>query len=195
MLYWDNLLNGRQKGAPGVMGSGAPLTTRPTDRRTKTPAMKPLALLLLLATVLVSSRLRPSAARPRDSRVFDGHGFESRLDEVLLKAGDDALSHLIGAEVLRFLRDHPTFHRGLLRVPLGRAARVDDDDDDDDDGGHEDAEFAAGELVDVSKRHEDPPISIDLTFHLLRNMIEMARIESQKEQAELNRKYLEEVGK
>jgi corticotropin-releasing hormone len=51
------------------------------------------------------------------------------------------------------------------------------------------------EFVELTKRNDDPPISIDLTFHLLRNMIEMARIESQKEQAELNRKYLDEVGK
>ncbi|XP_028809125.1 UI-like [Denticeps clupeoides] len=48
---------------------------------------------------------------------------------------------------------------------------------------------------EVAKRNDDPPISIDLTFHLLRNMIEMARIENQREQAELNRKYLDEVGK
>ena len=49
----------------------------------------------------------------------------------------------------------------------------------------------------LSKRNggDDAPISIDLTFHLLRNMIEMAKIESMKEQAELNRKFLDEVGK
>ncbi|TSL47615.1 Protein Mpv17 [Bagarius yarrelli] len=51
------------------------------------------------------------------------------------------------------------------------------------------------EFVSLSKRNDDPPISIDLTFHLLRNMIEMARNENQREQAELNRKYLDEVGK
>ncbi|XP_029108794.1 urotensin 1 [Scleropages formosus] len=166
--------------------------------------MKPLPLLLLLATVLASTRIRPSAARPRDSRVFfDGHGFESRLDDALLKAGDDALSYLIGAEVLRYLRSHPAFHGALLRVPaararqgvaaaLGRAARGDEEGYGD---GDEDGALAPQELVDVSRRSDDPPISIDLTFHLLRNMIEMARIESQKEQAELNRKYLDEVGK
>ncbi|KAI5094301.1 urocortin precursor [Silurus meridionalis] len=51
------------------------------------------------------------------------------------------------------------------------------------------------ELMGLTKRNDDPPISIDLTFHLLRNMIEMARNENQREQAELNRKYLDEIGK
>ncbi|KAM7368380.1 hypothetical protein PAMP_014602 [Pampus punctatissimus] len=45
------------------------------------------------------------------------------------------------------------------------------------------------------KRSEDPPLSIDLTFHLLRNMIQMAKMENQREQALLNRKVLDEVGK
>ncbi|KAM9703788.1 LOW QUALITY PROTEIN: urotensin 1 [Menidia menidia] len=45
------------------------------------------------------------------------------------------------------------------------------------------------------KRREEPPLSIDLTFHLLRNMIQMARTESQRERAQLNRKVLDEVGK
>uniref|UniRef100_A0A8C6TB61 Corticotropin-releasing factor domain-containing protein n=1 Tax=Neogobius melanostomus TaxID=47308 RepID=A0A8C6TB61_9GOBI len=46
----------------------------------------------------------------------------------------------------------------------------------------------------LSRRNE-PPLSIDLTFHLLRNMIHMAQAESQREQALLNRKVLDEVGK
>lgn len=44
-------------------------------------------------------------------------------------------------------------------------------------------------------RRDGPPLSIDLTFHLLRNMIHMAKAESQREQALLNRKLLDEVGK
>ncbi|XP_072296249.1 urotensin 1 [Eucyclogobius newberryi] len=42
---------------------------------------------------------------------------------------------------------------------------------------------------------DGPPLSIDLTFHLLRNMIHMAKLQGQREQALLNRRLLDEVGK
>lgn len=45
------------------------------------------------------------------------------------------------------------------------------------------------------KRSEETPLSIDLTFHLLRNMIQMAKVENQRERALLNRKVLDEAGK
>ncbi|XP_055005692.1 urotensin 1 [Boleophthalmus pectinirostris] len=44
-------------------------------------------------------------------------------------------------------------------------------------------------------RRDEPPLSIDLTFHLLRNMIHMAKVQSQREQALINRKVMDEVGK
>ncbi|XP_063160506.1 urocortin [Candoia aspera] len=50
------------------------------------------------------------------------------------------------------------------------------------------------ELSDRLKRHE-PPLSIDLTFHLLRHMMEISRVQSQQAQAELNRQLLDSVGK
>ncbi|XP_062981207.1 urocortin [Elgaria multicarinata webbii] len=51
-----------------------------------------------------------------------------------------------------------------------------------------------GELRRRLKRHE-PPLSIDLTFHLLRRLMESARRESLAAQAEENRRLLESVGK
>ncbi|XP_023687351.1 urotensin 1 isoform X2 [Paramormyrops kingsleyae] len=165
--------------------------------------MKPIPLVLLVATVFMTTNIRISAGRPRDLSIFDGHGYKTQLDQVLLKAGDNAISYLIGAKILRYLQRNP---KGLSRSPIeslqvmtapssksfGHLARdlslVDGEQSLDDGDSME-------EPVDLSKRNDDPPISIDLTFHLLRNMIEMARIESQKEQAELNRKYLDEVGK
>ncbi|MBN3302932.1 UTS1 protein, partial [Amia calva] len=115
--------------------------------------------------------------RPRDMGMFDGHGYKNQLDEVLLKAGDHAISYLMGEKILRYLQGKtswPLLGGGGRSVEEGNSLE---------------------ELGEMSKRAEDPPISIDLTFHLLRNMIEMARIQSQKEQAEINRKYLDEVGK
>uniref|UniRef100_A0A8C3A6W4 Urotensin 1 n=1 Tax=Cyclopterus lumpus TaxID=8103 RepID=A0A8C3A6W4_CYCLU len=54
---------------------------------------------------------------------------------------------------------------------------------------------AARTAAHLLKRSEEPPLSIDLTFHLLRNMIQIAKMENQREQAQLNRKVLDEVGK
>ncbi|XP_024147473.2 urotensin 1 [Oryzias melastigma] len=104
--------------------------------------MKPLLLLLLLSSVLLS------AGRP-----------------LHLPAG--ALQE---AEVLRFLL--------YLLPPAG-------------DSGEEALRSAARLL----KRSEEPPLSIDLTFHMLRNMIRMAKTQRQRARAQLNRKLLDEVGK
>ncbi|EGV95874.1 Urocortin [Cricetulus griseus] len=45
------------------------------------------------------------------------------------------------------------------------------------------------------QRRDDPPLSIDLTFHLLRTLLELARTQSQRERAEQNRIILNAVGK
>ncbi|XP_032157209.1 urocortin [Sapajus apella] len=44
-------------------------------------------------------------------------------------------------------------------------------------------------------RRDNPPLSIDLTFHLLRTLLELARTQSQRERAEQNRIILDSVGK
>ncbi|CAG5928429.1 unnamed protein product [Menidia menidia] len=76
---------------------------------------------------------------------------------------------------------------GLLRRRLLPPEEEEEEDED------EDQDLRIADLL--LKRREEPPLSIDLTFHLLRNMIQMARTESQRERAQLNRKVLDEVGK
>ncbi|NXQ28163.1 CRF protein, partial [Alaudala cheleensis] len=61
-------------------------------------------------------------------------------------------------------------------------------------GNREDGE-AEGETVEREKRSEEPPISLDLTFHLLREVLEMARAEQLAQQAHSNRKLMEIIGK
>lgn len=112
----------------------------------------------------------------------------SQLDDVLLnRAGDDAVSYFVGEKLLQYLQRNLEAQKtgGVLHLPHFPAAQLRSP--------LEDNSFE--ELTEFSKRNDDPPISIDLTFHLLRNMIEMARNENQREQAGLNRKYLDEVGK
>lgn len=45
------------------------------------------------------------------------------------------------------------------------------------------------------KRSDEPPISLDLTFHLLREVLEMARAEQMAQQADSNRKMMDTFGK
>ncbi|XP_038160087.1 urotensin 1 [Cyprinodon tularosa] len=144
--------------------------------------MKPVPLLLLLSSFLLSSHLHPAAGRPRSLPGWmDGSSrFQTQqTDDVLLRAAADrAASDLVGDNLLRLLqrRDPDRLH---LLPP-------------EDDAEEDEALRTAEQLL---KRSEDPQLSIDLTFHLLRNMIQMAKMESQREQAQLNRKVLDEVGK
>ncbi|XP_041831079.1 urotensin 1 [Melanotaenia boesemani] len=143
--------------------------------------MKSVPLLLLLSSVLLSSHLRPVAGRPHFFPVWlngSGRLQTQQLDEVLLKAAADrAASDLQDDNVLRFLQRRNPDHLHLLSPE------------------EESEEEALRTAVRLLKRSEEPPLSIDLTFHLLRNMIQMAKMESQREQAQLNRKVLDEVGK
>ncbi|KAG9334723.1 hypothetical protein JZ751_007261 [Albula glossodonta] len=49
--------------------------------------------------------------------------------------------------------------------------------------------------MERGKRGEEPPISLDLTFHLLREVLEMARAEQLAQQAHSNRKMMDIFGK
>ncbi|XP_006880653.1 PREDICTED: urocortin [Elephantulus edwardii] len=53
----------------------------------------------------------------------------------------------------------------------------------------------ASRVVGERPRRDDPPLSIDLTFHLLRTLLELARTQSQRERAEQNRLIFDSVGK
>ena len=57
------------------------------------------------------------------------------------------------------------------------------------------SEEQQGDSAEKAKRSEDPPISLDLTFHLLREVLEMARAEQLAQQANDNRKMMEIFGK
>ncbi|XP_042681955.1 urocortin [Centrocercus urophasianus] len=44
-------------------------------------------------------------------------------------------------------------------------------------------------------RRDDPPLSIDLTFHLLRHLLLLARAQSERARADTNRRILDAVGR
>ncbi|XP_051909584.1 urotensin 1 [Hippocampus zosterae] len=85
---------------------------------------------------------------------------------------------------------------GVPRLFLGRMPREEEERTDDDDDDQELEEIRNDEEpVKFKTRREYAPLSIDLTFHLLRNMIHNARTEEQRLQAQVNQKLLDEVGK
>ncbi|KAM4552732.1 corticoliberin-1-like [Odontesthes bonariensis] len=45
------------------------------------------------------------------------------------------------------------------------------------------------------RRSEEPPLSLDLTFHLLREVLQMARAERLAQQADSNRRMMDTFGK
>ncbi|XP_078541759.1 corticoliberin [Lissotriton helveticus] len=62
-------------------------------------------------------------------------------------------------------------------------------------GGEQGSYSTREEPTEKGKRSEDPPISLDLTFHLLREVLEMARAEQIAHQAHSNRKLMDTAGK
>ncbi|XP_029970422.1 corticoliberin-1-like [Salarias fasciatus] len=64
-------------------------------------------------------------------------------------------------------------------------ARAEQQEDQGDDDGEE----------EKGKRSEEAPISLDLTFHLLREVLEMARAEQIAQQADSNRRMMDSFGK
>lgn len=160
--------------------------------------MKPFPLLLLLSSALLFSHLRPAAGRPRSLPGWlDDSSSSSRsslldlvpqqqqpLDQRLLGA---AGMELLGENMMRALQRRTQEPLRLLPTPEEEEEEEEEDE--------EEAVRAAAARLLLLKRSEEPPLSIDLTFHLLRNMIQMAKVESQRERALLNRKVLDEVGK
>ncbi|XP_034018039.1 urotensin 1 [Thalassophryne amazonica] len=138
--------------------------------------MKSVPLLLLLSLVLQSGHLRPAAGRARvpPSRLDDGERVGTQqLDAALLRAA------------VELLDDSPVpFVHMRNPNPLHLHEEISDEE--------KEVTRTASQLL---KRSEESPMSIDLTFHLLRNMIEIAKIEDQMEQAQRNRDVLDDIGK
>lgn len=147
--------------------------------------MRSTPLLLLLSSLLLSSFLRPAAGRPRTLPGWpdeSGRLQTQQLEQMLLRAaaaGDGADSELLDDLILKLLQSRSPELLHLL--PAGR--------------GEEEAAAVREAAQQRLKRSDEPPLSIDLTFHLLRNMMQMAKMENMREQEQINRKFLEEVGK
>ncbi|XP_023389062.1 corticoliberin [Pteropus vampyrus] len=90
----------------------------------------------------------------------------------------------VAANFFRALLQQLSLPRRPLDSPAGPAERGAENDL----GGRQEA-------PERERRSEEPPISLDLTFHLLREVLEMARAEQLAQQAHNNRKLMEIIGK
>ncbi|XP_049613462.2 urotensin 1 [Syngnathus scovelli] len=79
---------------------------------------------------------------------------------------------------------------GVPRLFLRGAPKEEEDENDEEEEMETDEE-----PTKFKTRREYTPLSIDLTFHLLRSMIHNARMEEQQMRAQVVRKLLDEVGK
>ncbi|XP_003797286.1 corticoliberin [Otolemur garnettii] len=102
----------------------------------------------------------------------------------LLASGSRPSPDQAAANFFRVLLQQLLLPRRSLDSPAGVAERGADSAL----GGHQEA-------PERERRSEEPPISLDLTFHLLREVLEMARAEQLAQQAHSNRKLMEIIGK
>ncbi|XP_068196367.1 corticoliberin-like [Antennarius striatus] len=78
---------------------------------------------------------------------------------------------------------HSSVNRALWRLLQVRAEQRDQLEEEEE------------EEEEKGKRSEESPTSLDLTFHLLREVLEMARAEKIAQQADSNRKMMDSFGK
>nr|XP_033792258.1 urocortin [Geotrypetes seraphini] len=169
--------------------------------------MKTTLLAFLVVYVLLLAHIPPSISRPADRNIYEGSYLN--LNRMLSDNNAQALLYFLKERFHRNLNGNPT-----VLVTLNRALATDHFYPDHQisakelsqvlnilksifPGRSSPAEEVLSSLEEFSDRfkREDPPISIDLTFHILRQMIEIAKNQSQKKQAEQNRIILDSVGK
>ncbi|XP_043931406.1 urocortin [Protopterus annectens] len=167
--------------------------------------------LVLLATYMFLAHIPSRFCRPvADLNFFRSRGSTFSVRNSLNEPRDEALVYLLRDRLLKYLEEEdPALLSSLSQMssrvrvadqPLSTAelARLV--------GSAESLTHSQVPIGEASNRidldnfqerlkREDPPISIDLTFHILRQMIEIAKTQSQKQKAEQNRIIFDSVGK
>lgn len=100
------------------------------------------------------------------------------------RSGSHLSQDRVAANFFRALRQLQSLPRRRLDSPAGPAGR-----------GAESALRGRQQAPERERRTEEAPISLDLTFHLLREVLELARAEQLAQQAHSNRKLMEIAGK
>uniref|UniRef100_A0A8C5QN96 Corticotropin-releasing factor domain-containing protein n=1 Tax=Leptobrachium leishanense TaxID=445787 RepID=A0A8C5QN96_9ANUR len=158
-----------------------------------------IASLLLICCLIVTSQ---SSARPLD-RSFFGRPRLS-LNGELSDESVQALLHFLREKFQQEMKEDPRVQLRLSKGSLSSDGQIPAQDLGPifsiiqalfQESSRSESPKSLLEIFSDRLKREDPPISIDLTFHILRQMIEIAKSQDQKNQAEQNRIIFDSVGK
>ncbi|XP_030050981.1 urocortin [Microcaecilia unicolor] len=170
--------------------------------------MKTTLLAFHVVYVLLLAHIPPSISRPADRNTYEGSYLN--LNQMLSENNAQALLYFLKERFHRNFNGNPRVLVTLNRAPLTERFLPD----------HQISAKELSQVLNVLQsifpersssaeevlrssfeefsdrlKREDPPISIDLTFHILRQMIEIAKNQNQKQQAEQNRIIFDSLGK
>ncbi|XP_042321210.1 corticoliberin [Sceloporus undulatus] len=199
LLLWTGLLLGALlPGCPEgrALSQSLPeeesLASRPSEPQEQPPQPWPLFLRLGEEYFLRLGSLRRSPDDDDDafssSAASLSSGSSSSSSSSHLAASASG-GHFFRAAVQQLLQAQPLRGRGRPSGGAGASSSAWEGE------GPEGAGQRLGPTPGKEKRSEEPPISLDLTFHLLREVLEMARAEQLAQQAHSNRKLMEIIGK
>ncbi|XP_059501454.1 protein Mpv17 isoform X1 [Stegostoma tigrinum] len=171
-------------------------------------SMTPTPLIFLAALLLFASRTPPAVCHAVDLNVFDNI-YDPNINTANIEENYQSLSYILKEKLLQSLGKNPKYMMTFSNLPptylqmledifVKKASRF-----------LRKPSLNTKSLVPIqqadqgivaaftghSKRPADPLNSLDLTFHILREMIEIAKNENQWMQADNNRKIMETIGK
>ncbi|XP_078397393.1 urotensin 1 [Cetorhinus maximus] len=169
--------------------------------------MMPTPLIFLAACLLLATRIPPAVCRAVDLSVFDIQ--DPSVNTATDEENDLPLSYNLQEKLLQSLGQNPKYMMIHSQLPPDYLQMVKDIFAKEASRFLRDLSLNAKSLISAqkanqdmiatfarrSKRPADPPNSLDLTFHILREMIEIAKNENQWMQADNNRKIMDTVGK
>ncbi|XP_067839879.1 urotensin 1 [Heptranchias perlo] len=169
--------------------------------------MTPTPLIFLAACLLLVTRIPPAVCRAVDLSIFDRRGFN--VNTATDEENDHSLSYILREKLFQSLGQNPKYMMIHPQLPpahlqivkeisakeASRLLRELSFNAESPLSAQEVDQDMVGAVEERAKRPADPPNSLDLTFHILREMIEIAKNENQWMQAHNNRKIMDTVGK
>ncbi|XP_043538091.1 UI-like isoform X2 [Chiloscyllium plagiosum] len=171
-------------------------------------SMTPTPLIFLSACLLLGTRTLPAVCRAVDLSVFDKI-YDPNINTATNEENDQSLSYILKEKLLQSFEKNPKYMLMYSHLPPGYLQMLKDIFAKEAGRFLREPSLNAENLMPTqeidqdmvaafagrSKRPVDPPNSLDLTFHILREMIEIAKNENQWMQADNNRKIMETIGK
>ncbi|XP_067873980.1 urotensin 1 [Heterodontus francisci] len=169
--------------------------------------MTPTPLIFFAACLLLATRIPPAVCRAVDLSSFDRQ--DPNVNTATDEENDQSLSYILREKLLKSLGQNPKYMMIHSQLPPDYLQIVKDIFAKEASRFLRELSSNAKSLMSTqeadqdmiaafakrSKRPADPPNSLDLTFHILREMIEIAKNENQWMQADNNRKIMDTVGK